>query len=49
MDNVQYFNARFCNPVNNQVCIENDVAVLAAFGSKMATLGIIGVIAGKRI
>ena len=49
MDNIQYFNAFVCNPVNNQVCIEDNVTVHAAFGFKVATFGISGIIVGKRV
>ena len=47
MKNIQYFNTFVRNPVDNQVCIENDVAVSAAFGCKMAALRMIGVVVPK--
>ena len=48
MDNIQYFNTFVCNPINNQVCIKDDVAVFVAFGCKVATFGIPCIIIGKR-
>ena len=49
MENIQYFNAFVRNPVDNQVCVENDVAVSAAFGCKMAAFGICQIEIVKRI
>jgi len=49
MEHIQYFNTFVCNPINNQVCIEDDVAIFAAFGCKVATFGIPCIIFGKRV
>ena len=43
MDNVQNLDASVGNTINNQVGVEDDVAVHAAFGGNMPTFGIIGV------
>jgi len=49
MDNIQNFNIFVGNPVDNQVRVEDNVAVYAAFGCKVAAFGISSVIFGKRI
>ena len=49
MNDVENFNSFGSNAVYYQVGVENNVAVHAAFGGKMAAFGIIRIIFGKHI
>lgn len=48
MNNVEYFDMRAGNPVNNQMGIEDNITVHAAFCSKMTALGIKDIVNRKR-
>jgi hypothetical protein len=49
MDNIQYFYAFFCNPIDNQVSVENNITIYAAFCRKVAAFGISRVVNMERI
>ena len=49
MDNIQHLNTLVGNTINNQVCIQNNIAVTATLGGNMTTFGVRRVPLGKRI
>ncbi len=47
MDNIQNFNAFGCNAIKNEMRVEDDVAVFAAFSYKIPAFGVKQIIRAK--